>query len=243
MRRLSLGLLLMFLLPACSGIPFLGATPLPTNTLGPTATATVTSTPTITATASVTPTLTSSPTIVHFATQDPNLPTETFVPIPIFIGIDTITPVISSTPVKPGPGFDSVDISDPKIFWGACIPGKTLITAQVVDPDTVISVVIFMQVKSMKKEDYTPWTNGNVMYKYKGGLYTYVLKANETDGHDHYKDSYIRFQLVATDNYGQEVGRTKIYTQSIVMSPCMCYEPLKGCPLETPKPTATKKGK
>lgn len=240
MRRLSLAVVLTFLLQACSVLPFVGATSVPTNTPGPTATATVSSTPTITSTATITPTFTSSPTIVHFPTQDPNLPTETFVPIPIFVGNDTITPVISSTPVKPGAGFDSVQLSDPKIFWGSCKPNKTKITVQVDDPDLVVSVVIFVQLKSAKEDDYTPWSSGNVMYKYRGGLYTYILRANEIDGHKNYKDSYVRYQLVATDKDGGEVGRTQIYTQSIVLSPCMCYEPLLGCPIETARPTPTR---
>lgn len=229
MRRLSFAVLLSILVQACSGIPFLSAPPLPTNTPGPTATVTVSSTPTIT------PTLTPSPTIVHFPTQDPDLPTATFVPIPIFIGINTATPAIPPTPIKPGAGFDSVLVSDNKIFWGSCKPNRTKITARVEDPEAVISVVIFVQIKSAKKEDYTPWSTGNVMYKYNDGTYTYILKANDIEGHNHYKDSWVRYQLVATDIDGKEIGRTRIYTQSIQLAPCMCYEPLLGCPIETPR--------
>lgn len=230
-------MLLTIFLQACSGIPFLGATPLPTNTLGPTATATVTFTPTLTPTATITPTLTASPTIVHFPTQDPNIPTETFVPIPIFIGNDTATPVIPPTPIRPGPGFLSVSISDSKIFWGNCTPNKTEIIAKVEDPEEVISVVIFMQVKSMKKEDYTPWTSGNVMFNNGDGTFSYKAIGSEIEGHNHYKNSWVRFQLVATDINGEEIGRTKIYTEVIDLSPCMCYKPLApgGCPIETPK--------
>lgn len=238
MRKFSLVLLLTILLQSCSGIPFLGG---PTNTPSPTATATVSSTPTITRTPTITPSITPSATIVHFPTQDPDLPTATFVPIPIFIGINTATPVSSPTPVKPGAGFESVLVSENRIFWGSCTPNKTKITAKVEDPEAVISVVIFMQVKSAKKEDYTPWTSGNVMYRFKDDTYTYIMRANDVEGHNHYRDSWVRYQLVATDKNGEEIGRTRIYTQSIQMAPCMCYEPLKGCPVETPRPTRTPK--
>jgi len=237
MRKLCFVILSTIFLQACAGIPFFGATPLPTNTPGPTATATVTFTPTRTPTPTITPTLTASPTIVHFPTQDPNIPTETFVPIPIFIGNDTATPEIPPTPIRPGPGFLSVSVSDSKIFWGNCTPNKTEIIANVEDPKQVISVVIFVQVKSKTKEDYTPWTSGDVMFSHRDGTFSATMVGSEINGHNHYKDSWVRFQLVATDIKGQEVGRTKIYTEVIDLSPCMCYKPLApgGCPIETPK--------
>lgn len=101
----------------------------------------------------------------------------------------------------------------------------------------MVSVVIFVQVKSAKKDDYTPWSTGNVMYRYsKDGIYTYILRANDIEGHNNYKDSWVRYQLVATDKNGKEIGRTQIYPQSIQLAPCMCYEPLLGCPIDTPKP-------
>jgi hypothetical protein len=238
MHKFYLVMLLTIFLQACSGFPFLGATALPTDTPGPTATATVTFTPTRTPTPTITRTPSPSPTIVHFPTQDPNIPTETFVPIPIFIGQFTATPVIPPTPVRPGPGFLTVTISDSKIFWGNCTPNKNNIIAKVEDPEEVISVVIFMQVKSMKEEDYTPWTNGNVMFNNGDGTFSYKAVGSEIEGHNHYKNSWVRFQLVATNDKGEEIGRTKIYTEVIDLSPCMCYHPLApgGCPIETPKP-------
>ena len=227
MRRLCLMMVLIFL-QACSGIPVQAPEAEETST--------VIFTPSITATITVTPSITPSPTIVHFPTQDPNFPTATFVPIPIIAGINTITPVPTATSSLPGPGFLSVDISESKIFWGSCKPNRSKVTAKVLDPDEVVSVVIFVQVKSAKEEDYTPWTTGDVMFNYRDGTFSYNLRANEIEGHNHYKNSWVRLQLVATNNKGEEVGRTKIYTEAAAMSPCMCLEPLKGCPIVTPKP-------
>jgi hypothetical protein len=237
MRKPYFVMLLTIFLQACSVSAFQESLFPATNTPGPTSTATITFTPTITLTATTTPTVTASPTIVHFPTLDPSLPTETFVPIPIFIGNDTATPEIPPTPVRPGPGFLSVTVSDSKIFWGNCTPNKTKITATVEDPEQVVSVVIFVQVKSMKKEDSTPWTSGDVMFNYQDGTFAATLVGSEIKGHNHYKNSWVRYQLVATDDKGEEVGRTKIYTETIDLSPCMCYYPLApgGCPIETPK--------
>jgi hypothetical protein len=219
MRRLYIVMVLAILIQSCAGLPLNGLFP-STDTPAPTATATVTFTPMDTLTPTITPTVTSSPTVVHIPTQDPNQPTATFVPVPIFIGKDTVTPYMSPTPVRPGPGFLSVEITEKKIFWGICQPNKTRIITKVENPEDVFSVIIFVQVKSAFKEDYTPWTTGNAMHDHRNGTFSYNLAANTTRGHNHYKSSWILFQLVATDEIGEVIGRTKIYTNEIALSPC-----------------------
>ncbi|MBI3153644.1 MAG: hypothetical protein HYZ21_16045 [Chloroflexi bacterium] len=231
MRRLYLVLVSMMLLQSCSMADLLVP---PTNTPVPTATEFLTYTPLPTWTPSITPSITPSPTIVRIPTWDPNVPTSTFAPIPIFIGEYTATPVIPPTPIRPGPGFLSVTISEKRIFWGSCTPNKSVVVAKVADPETVASVVIFVQVKSFDEEDYTPWTSGDVMFNYFDGTFSYILQATEIQGHNHYKKSWVRMQLVATDFEGEEVGRTRIIPEVTTLEPCMCYEPLKGCPIPTP---------
>lgn len=214
MRRLSLVMMLMIFLQACSS-----ANPTvepPTITFTPT----ITSTPTITPTITITPTRTALPTIVHIPTWDPNGPTATFQLIPIYIGSVTATPILSPTPTNPGAGFVSVDVSEKKIFWGICKPNKARITAKVKNPDQVYSVVIFVRVKDVLKEDYTPWTNGDVMSKHGDGTFSYDLVGINIEGHNHYKTSWVFFQLVATDEMGEIIGRTMIYTNSLSLSPC-----------------------
>lgn len=231
MRKLYLVAMIAVLLQACSMNDILS---LPTNTPLPTSTELITFTPLPTWTPSITPSITPSPTIVRIPTWDPNVPTSTFAPIPIFIGEYTATPVIPPTPVRPGPGFLSVTISEKRIFWGSCTPNESIIVAKVTDPEEVASVVIFVQVKSAEDEDYTPWTSGDVMYNYFDGTFSYTLQATEINGHNHYKKSWVRMQLVATNIKGEEVGRTRIIPEVTSLEPCMCYEPLKGCPIPTP---------
>lgn len=233
MRRLYFVLALAILLQSCSMNDISSLLIPSTITPIPTATTFVTYTPLPTWTPSITPTITVSPTIVHIPTWDPNVPTSTFAPIPIYIGQFTATPAIPPTPVRPGPGFLSVTVSDPRIFWGECSPNKSVVVAKVVEPEEVISVVIFVQVKAFDKEDYTPWTTGDVMFNYNDGTFSYILQATEIEGHNHYKKSWVRMQLVATNNKGEEVGRTKIFPEVTTLEPCMCYEPLKGCPIPT----------
>jgi hypothetical protein len=225
MRRRYFVMTLAVLVQACTGMPFGGVlfpsanTPVPTAT----ATATATFTPMDTPTASITPTITSSPTIVHIPTWDPSQSTPTFMPVPIFIGKETatpITPFAPPTPIRPGPGFLSVGVTERKIYWGICQPNKTRIMAEVENPEVVYSVIIFVRVKSAFKEDYTPWTTGNAMQSHRNGTFSYILTANTTRGHNHYKNSFIQFQLVATDDIGEVIGRTGVYTNEIALSPC-----------------------
>jgi len=212
-------------------LPFL-ATPVPaaTKTMQPTST----NTPTLTLTPPPSPTTT----IVHFPTQDPLLPVGTAPPIEFdfSLGVGTATPKTPLPTFQPGAGFAFITVSDSKIFWGDCTPNKSTIVAQVDDVSEAKIVVIFNRVKSAAKEDFTPWSNGNIMYPSGDGHFTYVMKATELEGHNNYRRSWVYFQLVAVNLLWEEVGRTPVFTQSIYMEPCLCYEPLKGCPLETPKP-------
>lgn len=190
----------------------------------PAVTETQTLPPSLTPSPSPIPSVTPSPTIVRVPTQDFNPPTATPLGlIPIFVGEYTATPYSFTlpTPEGPGLGFLSVEVTDKKIYWGSCQPNRTRIIARVENPEVVYSVVIFVQVKSATKEDYTPWTTGNVMQRKSGGVFTYTLTANTTYGHNHYKSSFIRFQLVATNDMGEVIGRTKIFPNEIALSPCM----------------------
>lgn len=208
-----------------------------TNTPQPTSTTFITYTPIDTPTQTNTPIPTASPTIVRIPTQDLTS-IATFPIIPIFIGDVTATQPLSLVPTssKPGPGFVSVSISPTKIYWGGCEANQAVITTTVEDQSAVAGVIIFMRVKSATDEDYTPWTNGNIMYNNRDGTFTYIAVGSEVEGHNHYKASFIFFQLVSVDKNGKENGRTKIYENAISMSPCPCLTPVTGCPLPTSKP-------
>ena len=219
MRKYYLGMVLAILIQACAGSPLGGLRP-STRTPVLTPTAAATFTPMNTFTPTITPTGTSSPTVVHIPTQDPAQPTTTYIPLPTFIGKDTIISIFTPTPVAPGPGFLSVFIGEKVIYWGSCKPNNVRIVAKVENPEDVYSVVIFVRVRSAFKEDYTPWTTGDVMNNRRDGTFSYTLSANTTRGHNHYKKSWIMFQLVAIDDFGKEIGRTKIYPNEISLSPC-----------------------
>ncbi|HCR71368.1 MAG TPA: hypothetical protein DIW23_08000 [Anaerolineae bacterium] len=206
-----------------------------TNPPEPTSTIFITYTPIDTPTETFTPVPSATATIIRIPTQDPNA---TFAPVPIFIGSVTATLPIFETPTssRPGPGFVDVKFTPNHIYWGGCEANQAVITAEVEDPDNVNGVIIFMRVKSATDEDYTPWTSGNIMYNNRDGSFTYIAVGSEIEGHNHYKKGFVYFQMVAVDDDGEEVGRTKIYENAFSISPCPCLTPITGCPLPTQKP-------
>lgn len=196
----------------------------------PTSTVTMTPSPSATVTPSLTPSITVSPTIVRIPTQDFFQPEATPFQFQLFVGSVTATPFSVAGTARPGAGFTSVTISEKKIYWGGCKYNSTTITTEIDDPEEVFSVVIFTRVMDAENEDdFTPWTSGNVLFNNGDGTFTVKLRGSEIQGHNHYKKSWVLFQLVATNNKGEEVGRTKTY-QEIQLSPCMCLDPSTGCP-------------
>lgn len=232
MRKKFISISLVLLISACTMTDFSSpGTPEMTST--PEATYTPIDTPTNTET----PTPLPSATIVRIATWDPNQPTVT--PFTILIDGKTATPFYTATLSRPGAGFASVTYSPKKIFWGGCTPNSVTIKAEVEDVDEVFSVVYFLRVKDFKDEDYTPWTNGDVMLNRGQGVFTTTLVGSKIYGHDHYSRSWVYFQLVATNIKGEEIGRTRIYEKAFDMAPCPCLTPLKGCPIATPRPKSS----
>jgi hypothetical protein len=219
MRKLYILILLALLIQACSP----GA-PLPTST------ATMTPSPNATVTPSLTPSITVSPTIVRIPTQNFFQPEATPFQFQLFVGSVTATSFSVAGTARPGAGFTSVTISEKKVYWGGCKYNSTTITTEIDDPEEVFSVIIFTRVMDAENEDdFTPWTSGNVLFNNGDGTFTVKLRGSEIQGHNHYKKSWVLFQLVATNIKGEEVGRTKTY-QEIQLSPCMCLDPSTGCP-------------
>ncbi|MBE7435215.1 MAG: hypothetical protein HS100_14975 [Anaerolineales bacterium] len=231
-------LLCSVVLSACSMADLFPSTSTPVPSVTPIITFTPIDTPTSTKTLKPT----ASATIVRIPTQDPNQPTFTpFALAQILVDGNTITPVATSTREVPGPGFLTVEYAPIKIYWGGCEPNHVNVRAVVEDPDQVFSVIIFVRVRDINKEDYTPWTSGEVMLNRGQGEFTYKLVGSKIYGHNHYLRSWVYFQLVATDIEGEEIGRTRVFEKAFDMYPCPCLTPLTGCPVATPRPTKTPK--
>jgi hypothetical protein len=224
MRKPGIFTIVLFLLTSCT-LPALPTASPPTATLrpgSPTVTPTITDTPTITPT-QPTPTFTGTPTLFGWnptSTITGTPPTATFTQTPLPLFPDTPTPPILITPEEsPGEGFKSFQLSGNQVFWGVCSPGTVRMQAEVLDPDAVWRVYLFMHLKSTKKDDTTPWI-GTTMARQRDDSFVYILRADLVDGRRFYLKAWVVFQLVAVDDEQKVIGRTRIYDQALTIQPC-----------------------
>lgn len=219
MRKLLILSSLAMSLLACSisSLPLPGApTPLPpTETLLPL--------PTSTFTPAAPPTFTFTPTLIGAKPTVP--PTETPVPTDqvLFITPPTSTiipifPTITPTSVLEGTGFLSLEQSVDLFYWGACDPHAVSITVQVGAPSQVFSVELFLRYRNKDTGENTGWNQGLSLNGVGGGTYTIILDGRDMGAYNN--NSWVLYQLVATDGNGKEVARTPVFPESLTLSKC-----------------------
>ena len=209
MRKLVLLMIAMLLLQGCSALNFLPATdtpvPSPTITHTPTSTPTPTRTNTPTPRDTVTP-IGAIPTFTPFILVSP--PSDA--PIPDFI----------ATPDLPTGGFQSVEISPGKFFYGSCKPNYVKMTITVDNPLEVKRVYLFFRLESGKKPgDTTPWS-GTVTDNDGGGVFLYTLWARNIPERKNFIRAWVHYQFVAVDEEENILGRSQIYSRTLVLEPC-----------------------
>ena len=214
MRKFGFIALAALFVLACS---FTGSAPAPlTPTASPTVSPTRTSTPTPTATS----TPRNTPTDIGYMLTQTAL-----VPVQLLPGVRKATPIPSATPLplptpsSPGEGFESVVVSETKLFWGICKPRKAIMTVTVLHPEEVATVYLFIRLMSVKTEDTTPWF-GTVTDNNGNGTFTYVLYANLVPHRKDYMKAWLQYQFVAANKKEVIVGRTQIYMKSLTLEPC-----------------------
>jgi hypothetical protein len=214
MRRFSFIMMLALFVGACSsaGSVFATVTSTGTPTVSPTHTSTLT--PTATSTPRNTPT-----DITDMLTQTALAPVQLLPGVHTATPIPTVTGMPLPTPSSPGEGFESVVVSETKLFWGICKPRKATMTVTVLHPEEVTTVYLFFRLKSAKKEDTTPWS-GTVTDNNGNGTFTYTLYANMIPHRKDYMKAWFQYQFVAENEKEVVVGRTRIYEKSLTLEPC-----------------------
>jgi hypothetical protein len=215
MRKPIVIIIAMLLLQGCVGLDlFSKPTPVSTHTSSPT----VTETPTIT----LTPTRTITPTPRNTATPISGYPTYTPV---ILVSAGPPTAAFSPTPIYPTGGFESVTISEKKIFWGICKPRYVNMTAKVQYPEDVHKVYLFFRLESAKKPgDTTPWA-GTVTDKGALGYFNYTLWASHIPERKNFIKAWVHFQFVAEDRNQIIIGRSRIYSRELRLEACSKFQP------------------
>jgi hypothetical protein len=146
----------------------------------------------------------------------------------------TFTPVPSSTPSVAGPGFEWLKTAGTQFYWGVCTPNKIKLTVQVTEPTEVFSVTLFVRMRRLKAQIFTPWNKGIGMEPVGNGMWEGIIYANSIDGHELYRKGYVWYQVVAIGANNIEVGRTHVYVDALKLEPCMCLTP--PCEPEAKKP-------
>jgi hypothetical protein len=218
-----LALTMCLILAACSAIPpellsvlYTPTAPSPTKVVTPTITPTITPTqptPTFTFTptligAKPSPTATVMPTIDLSATVTPTSVT------------DTPGPTMTATATQKYGGFASVFISVDQIYYGACVPNETVITASVQDPQNVTNMVAFFRLVDKVTLKATDWNPSMAMQDKGGGTYTLTLRSTDLLDYTKYSGVWISYQLVGADKKGNPIARTQIVTNSITLMAC-----------------------
>lgn len=211
-------LILLALACSLSDIPGLipEATP-PPPTEPPTSTSPPTETPTITPT-QPTPTFTPTPTPLGWQPTPTTAPTEKGeTNLSIAPTLPPLEEIVTNTPKYSG--FLTVFLQSNVIYWGACSPNSTLITATVENPVKVDGVILFLRLKDKKFEDETEW-RGVAMDKQDGGLYTYTLHYKNLNDYGHFTHAWVLYQLVAVNKKGEPIGRTVVYDNRLSLEAC-----------------------
>ena len=190
------------------------------------------------------PTLTLSPTQAPSGTPTdipsptPTISTSTYTTTPTLVGLKTatFTPEISETPTAFVPfnkvtpdtmtpsvvmtGFVAVFTAATEFYKKGCDPATVKVTAQSANPTGTSFVVLFVRFKSKLSGKTSEWTSIG-MQSIGAGTYIHDLVADEMKGVDAFKNSWVEYQLVATNNNAQEVGRTAIFSEKLTLLECV----------------------
>lgn len=215
LRKQIIWIFLAFLLQSCAVWNLLPA-PAPASTHTPSPTLTETATITLTSTRTITPTPRNTATLIS------GFPTYTPV---ILVSAAAPTSAFTPTPIVPTGGFESVTLSEERIYWGICKPRYVDLTTRVEYPEDVYKVYIFFRLESDKKPgDTSPWS-GSITDKGASGYYSYRLWANQIPERRNFLKAWVHYQFVAEDENQVVIGRTRVYSRDLILEPCSRYQP------------------
>ena len=211
MRKPLILLTTVLLLQACSALNLVPSPP-PTNTSTPSPTASRTPTITLTPTRTTTPTPRSTATLIL---------SEYNTPVVLVGEVDAATAAaFNPVPLAPTGGFESVELTEGNIFYGVCKKSYTKMTIKVDHPEDVRKVYIFFRLESGKKPgDTTKWY-GSITDNDGGGYFRYTLRANNIPERKNFLKAWVNYQFVAEDAEGEIIGRSQIYTRTLILEPC-----------------------
>jgi hypothetical protein len=93
-------------------------------------------------------------------------------------------------------------------------------TITVENPIEVKTVYLFFRLESGKRPgDTTPWT-GTVTDNDGRGVFLYTLRANNIPERRNFIRAWVNYQFVAADENEFILGRSQIFTRTLMLEPC-----------------------
>jgi hypothetical protein len=90
-------------------------------------------------------------------------------------------------------------------------------TVRVTDPGQVFSVVVFVKFRNKSTGKDTGWDEGSSMEDQGSGRFTFTFDGNLMGV---YADSWVVYQLVATDTKGNNVARSPVFPDKLSLLHC-----------------------
>lgn len=131
---------------------------------------------------------------------------------------ETPTVVISFTPTPVINLSFTRQVSTSIFYYGNCTPNSVTVKANVSDPNSVNSVVLFQKLESQSQIEN--WDAGTVMNPLGNGAYSITISGDSVPNHTAYTIAHWVFQFVATNKSGQVIERSQSYFDDVDLSAC-----------------------
>ncbi|MCH7662437.1 MAG: hypothetical protein IH859_01035 [Chloroflexi bacterium] len=99
------------------------------------------------------------------------------------------------------------------------------------------NVVMFSRLQDMETGEKTDWNEGVSMNEIGNGYYGHILTLAELPDHEMYQNAYVGLQFVVTNADGEEISRSPVYPELLMLSQCG----RAPAPRPGPTPTATRR--
>ena len=115
-------------------------------------------------------------------------------------------------------GFTSILLSGDQVYIGTCGAGQVDFEVQVLRPDRIRGVVMFMKLRNQINGAETGWDRGTSLNDQGEGRFTFTLKASDLPEPEN--PTWIVFQMVGTDKNEENTARSPVYADRLTLYKC-----------------------
>lgn len=136
------------------------------------------------------------------------------------VDLASITPeAISTTGTLEPATIEKITFSAEQFYYGgSCAPKDVTFNVKVAQPERVFSVILFVRLRDIKKENQTIWNDGMAMNAQGNGQYVFRVKAVNLPSYKEFDQSWLQYQFVLTNTQGQVIGRSEVFNNKIKLS-------------------------